>query len=715
MSSEAKPQDPITAFLVAQRSLVGALLVALAVVSFGVGIKFVWNIIESRRAVDVSKDTITLKEGESKEALKNLASGSTWSTTDALGLLAAFTLAGVSGAIGVTTLASLPKLTPEARESDARRMLILSGGAIGLTLMVFSLAFFLNWYSFLRTWLDSQGKGTPTEAAKVIGTLIVFLLGGGLAFFCAQPARAEERSNPFLRRLIFGVNLGLSTFLLLLFLVVVNILVTIKVPNRLDTTATGVNTVTLSEETKDFISKLEKPVMIYHTMDMPLVSDDANRMLEACREANTKNFAYKYLSESQNFKELQALTQKYPAALGFASQTGMFVVVGTNEPQTSFIPFAELTKSTPPSAATPDPVVSFVGEGRLMKELLFLADNKSKSVIYALTGHGEIEVIPDPTATTMLAKNRTGNRLRAKLENTNVELRPLKLDPLVPRIPEDASILLIADPTMPYTPAEAESIRNYLKNPGPKGRVGKLLLFAGANPSPDKQVMVNIGLDGVLGEYGIVLGDRFLLNDPRSGAPVMDAIGDLIRIRGDENPLTDEVENIGGQFVLPNAREVMLPQGTKSQTTKPLFVTTRDRITWLENEYPTNPMKAFEQTFSSNEVLNSKQPERGRSRVLAALVSQENKGQIAVIGSGRAFADPARGESYGIDRNTTLAIALNNWLRDQPAVANVAAKEYGFYRPKNPVDFFRGSIYPVFLGIVGTITFGLGIWMVRRK
>ena len=64
-----------------------------------------------------------------------------------------------------------------------------------------------------------------------------------------QPARAEERNNPTLRRLVYGSNFGLTVLLLFVVLVIANVVVALRVPNKLDTTETGFYS--LSDSTKD--------------------------------------------------------------------------------------------------------------------------------------------------------------------------------------------------------------------------------------------------------------------------------------------------------------------------------------------------------------------------------------------------------------------------------------------------------------------------------
>ena len=74
-------------------------------------------------------------------------------------------------------------------------------------------------------------------------------------------ARAEERHNQSLRRLVYGGNLALTTLLLFVALVILNVVFSAKVPAMLDTTESGFYT--LSDATKATVARLPEPVTAY--------------------------------------------------------------------------------------------------------------------------------------------------------------------------------------------------------------------------------------------------------------------------------------------------------------------------------------------------------------------------------------------------------------------------------------------------------------------
>ena len=56
-----------------------------------------------------------------------------------------------------------------------------------------------------------------------------------------------------------------------------------------------------------------------------------------------------------------------------------------------------------------------------------------------------------------------------------------------------------------------------------------------------------------------------------------------------------------------------------------------------------------------------------------------------------------------------------DWLRDRPAVANIANKTYGRYNVKPDFGFVRGTLLPVGLVLFAVLALGTGVWVTRRK
>ena len=109
--------------------------------------------------------------------------------------------------------------------------------------------------------------------------------------------------------------------------------------------------------------------------------------------------------------------------------------------------------------------------------------------VYVTSGHGELE-LGDEGARGLA-------RLRGALVDEGLELVPLPLA-LAGRVPDDARAVVLAAPRTPLSPAELELVRAYLDG---GGRV-----LALCEPGDDA------GLGGLLGGYGVQLGDDVVLD-----------------------------------------------------------------------------------------------------------------------------------------------------------------------------------------------------------
>ena len=299
-----------------------------------------------------------------------------------------------------------------------------------------------------------------------------------------------------------------------------------------------------------------------------------------------------------------------------------------------------------------------------------------------------------------------------------MDLRPLRFVLANPAVPADAAMLVVADPTGAFSPAEVAAVKAYLTAPpSAAGKSGKLILFSGPVPTPDRKGVTDLGLDGLLIDYGVTLGRKYILNQPTQDFGFLDTLAVMTAITDKDNPLARE---FGGSeargFVFPQAREVIVgPAAKPAGRTEPLLVTYPSRVTWLENEYPVNPARILQQMSRDRELLVAKEVERGGRRAVAAIVTEGDKGKLAVFGSGAAFLDDDPRAPHGAEASAYLLSVTVNWLREQPPVANIAAKTYGFYTPDRKLDILRAGVLPVAMASLLTAALGVGVWVVRRK
>ena len=187
---------PVADYVAANRGPVAIALIAVGVVCLAVGGYYLakgFNAPRAEKKTDADPEAVEIADPNQPTHL----------VAGILGVMGAAVGIGVGGSV----LAKVPKPDVAGQRADARVTILLAGGLFGFVLMVAGLWFFYQWFGSLTAWLDQGKRG---EAKWVLGPILAFVAGAALAFVSAQPARAEERNNPLLRRLVYGANLGLS-------------------------------------------------------------------------------------------------------------------------------------------------------------------------------------------------------------------------------------------------------------------------------------------------------------------------------------------------------------------------------------------------------------------------------------------------------------------------------------------------------------------------
>ncbi len=134
----------------------------------------------------------------------------------------------------------------------------------------------------------------------------------------------------------------------------------------------------------------------------------------------------------------------------------MVLTTGSDEKRHVVIPNTEFL-----STSRDGQQQSFAGELRLFKELTLLADNQVKPVVYFTQSHGELNIIPEDQA----PEEQKGTRLRAYLEKNYLDVRPLAFSLDNPTVPDDAAVVVVAGPRVPFSEAAVGALRKYLNTP----------------------------------------------------------------------------------------------------------------------------------------------------------------------------------------------------------------------------------------------------------
>lgn len=605
---------------------------------------------------------------------------------------------------GAFLLVGLPKPTAPEQRTEARVVLLAAGGLLGLGVFALGVAFFYLWSDSLVGWLD---RGERKEMLYVVVPLLLVVAGAGLVFLAVQPARAEERHNQLLRRLVYGTNLGLTALLLVVVLVAANVVVALKFPAKLDVTEGGFYT--LGGTTRAFLQTLPEPVTLYVILpdSGERVFNDVRQLAYEAQDAAGGRLKVRFISPATNDRGLTELRAKYPRV--GRDELGILVTAGEDEKRNAFVPLRDLFEVEPAAPGRGGRgATKFVGEVRVMREVQFLADNEKKPVIYFTQGSKEPSVGGGPAEA---ADGPAATRLREFLEKSYLTVRPLTFGLGEAGVPDDAAAVVVLEPQDPLPEAAVAALTKYMTE-----RKGKLLVAAGPAPGPDGKGAGRTGLEGLLAGFNVRLGDRFVYNYQTQDLPDYRQVLAVLNLDL-RNPIT-EAFGEGEAYVLPPPREVAPLAAAPGFQAAPLIVT--GRRTWLDDRIGPGEAIDLRQEFVTNEQLRARKALAGAGRPVAAVVSEGGSGRVVVFGFGGGFSDRA---AAGTRAGSTprlfdlFAVSLD-WLRDRaPLTAGLDGKTYQEYRFPEPaaVDFTRLVLFPLGLGLLVVIGVGAGVWVIRRK
>lgn len=712
----APASSALVEYVIKNRSTVATVLAILGVVCLVAAIYCFYKAFSPPPVSDEAKQKLAEKlklSEDDAEVAATIPHQNAYIIGGIVGLMGAVVGIGVAAFAGM----SIPQPSRSGQLTDARLLILLSGALFGLVLMTGGLFYFYHWFDSLTLGLEQKKLG---ELKWVLGPVLVFLIGAGLAFVAAQPARADERDNVIVRRMIYGTNFGLTIMLVILALLVGNVLIALKVPNRLDTTESGLHTLELSKEMQEYVVGLKKTIRVYAILagEDPTTLD-TRRLLESCQQANPDRFNVRYLSPVLNQKDIQQLKNKYPQVE--IDQTGVLFVLDDNDNDkvATYVRKSEFEKRDMRSQRRD---VEYVGQTRVAQELLFLTESNSEAIVYVTHTARELALVPaEDRGAEGALQARAATELRTALEN--VRCRVLRLPAEQPnveyKIPDDADIVVVADPLSPLSEKLVTALEKYMANPRPNGKPkGKLLVLAGANPQPGSRALLATGLDSLLIQYGIQLPPTAVYARPvgrRSARTVVAFVNPNLAAEGNTIALSLE----GGWFELQNCRRVLSTQAAPTIRTQPFLLSDAERHTWLETEVLANPEQTWSEMLKAqnSEVFTRKafgQSNRWLGVLATETTEDKPTGRIVVIGSGTFADDQVRTQS-GVAMQVDLFAASANWLRDRPAVANMPSKTYGYYTPPKSVNVVRILWFPIALVIGGVGALGLGVWVLRRK
>lgn len=612
-------------------------------------------------------------------------------------------------------------------EKDAVRMLILAmGGLSGLTLVTIAVTLASVWWA---TIIGGVKEWQGAEGWRLWVFLMVLLGGLALMFVSLQLGRSEERSNPLLRRLVYGYNAVLTGLLLVAILAFLNVLAFIHLPINQDWTTKSIYS--LSSKSESILQSLDKPVNV-EVIIAQKQGDTLRRvraLLDNCRSFTDK-LLVDYLSPDIDRDRVARLTEKYK----FIDREGILVVYGV-EPKTDFqfISLETLWSSSGPAMMRPSEDRAFKGESELMSALNFLSQNKERPVIYFTQGNGELD-INDSDA----GREQGGGVLKSRLEGDIYTVKGVQLGPIEDnsspviksaKVPDDAAIVVVAGPRRTVPPEMGKALREYMNKPAADASnwaaKGKVIVLLDVVLNSDRSALLRTGLEEFLAEYNLKANNDRILRVSRQ-PPLVPAYAfpdDTSRVQG---PFTNAFAD--QSFLFYNARTVAgqmaaAPQAGRFRSQSLLWVHRRDYV-WTESDLRADPLELANGIIRG--TIKRAVPKEALVVSVAAMEAMgadphamldptDQKPRLILVGSAAMASNVLMSEDRAA-RNYDLFQSMLGWLRERPGSIGIEPKRQDMYMV-NAVDVNFGRMIglPALLMIVGIIGLGTGVWVVRRR
>lgn len=625
-------------------------------------------------------------------------------------------------------------------QTERVRLLLMAAlGLAGLftTLLGFLLPFTAYWglLGDMASWRDNIGPLLKTVGAAVGGLAVMFVslaLVGGM-----------ERGNQFVRWLVYGFNAVLGTLLLACALAVLNVLLYMDAVDQAfgrlfsrDFDFTRTSMYTLNDKTERFLASMEQKVTAYVMLARRSVLQEDLETLMRNFQAHSPNFRWKLVvaDTPQGRTKIVELMKKYGTA-----QDGILLISGDEDGKSDseFVPMRRMisTLPTPRGGREPaEPQEAFTGENAVLAGLTSLLEGKVK--VYFTQGHGEMSLSPHGAGMLGAGELPSGSasELKSELEKTRSRLtvEPLKLGTGgVKEVPKDASVVVIARPTRPWSPAELKVLGDYLSRKEERSRDGKVTVTAGrlvallppvVAREGDSTRLVKTGLESFLATYGVTVGDErvqslmgeealkpLCLTNPTASCPVGRAFCQPPRA------IT--------WFPMPDARTVA-PGRAQAYTAEVLLMARPPY--WLEKNFARDPDRAAD-ALRRNQKVEGAEVELDQPAPVGVVVTEggamgrfgaSNRGRpvMAVFGASEWVSDAGLKGAEG-KNNLSLFVSCLSWVREQADIGElVPAKPFDDYKLVVPEGSAVRLIFmPLALMCLGVAALGIGVWVVRRS
>lgn len=338
-----------------------------------------------------------------------------------------------------------------------------------------------------------------------------------------------DRSSPTRNPWLSGTSLGAGIALVAALLLIVNYFGW-KYYDRVDLTETRLYS--LSEKTENVLGGLERDIQVIVFMDP---GDDLAKPVQEILsryQAASPRVSVRVVDPVKNLAEAQSLVDTY----GISRSNVVVFDSGDDRRVIEASDLAEYDYSGMQFGEGPR-MTGFKGEQAFTSALVELVESRKPKILFT-TGHGEAR-LDDPSERGLSSAQDLLGRDNFALEEWSSLGKPA--------VPPDTDLVVVAGPTAGFTQPEADVLKRYLEGGG------RLLVLLDPTLGPSG-TLVRTGLEGLLGEFGVKVGDDIVV-DPDRGVPFYGAETFFVDQFGD-HPVTQALSQARYPVIFPLARSV---------------------------------------------------------------------------------------------------------------------------------------------------------------
>lgn len=637
-----------------------------------------------------------------------------------------------------------------------RILIMVTGGLAGL--LTFSLGLILPFSDWRERILPTiSNREVPIiqlwkdNLWHIMVCQLAFLGGLVLMFVSVRLARTTERSHVTMRRLLHGYNAVQTGMLLLAILIMVNVLTYVPIPpfSWLGQTVdwTPEQLYTLQPASIRLVRGLKKPVHVYlvlekETQDTPrVVSDgrqDLERLLENCRRYNPEIVVEKVLKNNPD--EWKSFLDRFKRMnddfyVGDTFVGGAVVTYGGGEDAPAELirlaDIIQIERGKPGSGQNARFI--FQGEQALISSLKRLEEG-GKVKIYFSQGNDEPSIQELPRRSPLWAEGFF--EMCQELEAPGVfEVKSIDLNK-VEKVPDDAAVLVLANPSTPYSIDNLQLIRDYLRRTDPiPGKVVVLLDVASPKGAGATGQMLQTGLEPLLENYGVEASDkRLLTNFPdealenRVDKLTPDVVLGTVP-RESRHPLALAFQTPGqpllfrfdkARVVRPKADQ---PRAPKKHIVEPVLVSWEYFPVWEDSDLTTPGSVLLLSQLRNRLAFRARQQ---RALPLAVAVSDMPDSPSRTTGAPRmvvvgdtTWLSNQHLSQFPTKSVTDLFSSQLSWLRERSdlgvQVPPTERRSFTLYQKVPAEDQNNLFLLPLGLMLITVLGLGGGIWIMRRR